>query len=148
VLFVRVGSNFGVIQIASDIPFRSIFFVDDLYATTHFLPDELFQINRSRWYVVFVHHCSYPLCTLASIPSAELGVPNDGALLIQRLEHPLQAFTRFGFFQLNIGELNPPISAKRKHLTFPFPFWSRYAVCDSHSSFTPRLGLLFLFFRA
>jgi hypothetical protein len=95
-------------QIVSNIAFRSIFSACGFYPAIHFVPDELFQINRARGYVVFVQQCFYPLGALASVPSAELRVPNDSVLLVARLEYPLQPLTRFGFFQLNRGELNSP----------------------------------------
>jgi hypothetical protein len=129
--------HFVVIQIVCNQPFRSIFLWYDLEPTSHFVPDELFQINRVRGQAVFVHHCSHPLCAFASVPSAELGVPNDGVLLVVRLEHPLQPLTRVGFFQLYRGELNAPTSNQWEWFRCFFPFGFRYAVDDSHSVIPP-----------
>ena len=103
--------HFVVIQIVCNQAFRSILLWYDLEPTIHFVPDELFQINLLGR-AVFVHHCSYPLCALASVVSGILRVPNDGVLLVARLEYPLQPLTRFGFFQLNRGELNSPTASK------------------------------------
>ena len=72
--------------------------------------------------------------------SGILRVPNDGVLLVARLEYPLQPLTRFGFFQLNRGELNSPTRDQSPRFWF-FPFGYRHSVDDSHSSF-PRVRML------